>query len=426
MKLKRLAALAALLPVSPFVSCGASIAPEQVSPPELNFDALSDEFAPEAAWRHLRALAEIGPRVSGSLAAAEARGYLELSLVRSGAKLVAGTAPLSPPESAAVTPPAAVAEAPAASEAAATSGAAAVPETPNAAGEKAAIPSPPATAAASAPTEKSAPKPPGDAIQTPDPINVIAEIPGESSQDYLLLMAPYDSRAIPGIRFVGVNDGASGAAVLLEIARVIGRKPLPYTLRLLFTDGDVDPDGTLSLRGSRAYAAGSKADGSLARTRLAVQVNRVCDTDLHIARDLLSHRQYRESFWDAALRLGLADHFEQASFESPKAGHHALRALGFIQVVSLQDTSFGGGEAPGAFANSEQDDLSHCAPESLEIAGRVMLDGLRAIAAQLHKIDRYAATPLAQFREQWAVNVGAPRVVLPASPQPPGAPAAAQ
>ena len=134
---------------------------------------------------------------------------------------------------------------------------------------------------------------------------MIAEIPGESSQDYLLLMAPYDSRAIPGIRFVGVNDGASGAAVLLEIARVIGRKPLHYTLRLLFTDGDVDPDGTLSLRGSRAYAAGSKADGSLARTRLAVQVNRVCDTDLHIARDLLSHRQYRESFWDAALRLGL-------------------------------------------------------------------------------------------------------------------------
>jgi hypothetical protein len=421
MKLKRLARLAALLPVAPCLSCGASSAPEQEPIAQPAFEELSDEFSPEAAWSHLRALAEIGPRVSGSLAAAEARGYLEHALIRAGAKLIAETTP----GSASGAPPVAVAETPGSSESPANPPGTPTPSIPEAGAQAAATPATPDAPAPPAPTQS--PEPTPVAVSTLDPINVIAEIPGSSSSDLVLLMAPYDSRAISGIRFAGVNDGASGAAVLLELARVLARQPLPHAVRFVFTDGDVDPDGTASLRGSRAHAARAKAEGSLARTRLAVFTNRVCDTDLHVARDLLSHRQYRESFWDAALRLGLSDHFEQTSFESPKAGHHALRALNFIQVVSLQDTSFGGGEPPGAFANSEQDDLSHCAPESLEIVGRVMLEGLRAITAQLHKLDRYAAAPLAQFREEWAVNGGVPRVVLPASPQPsPGAPARAE
>jgi Zn-dependent M28 family amino/carboxypeptidase len=262
-------------------------------------------------------------------------------------------------------------------------------------------------------------------MRATDPVNVLAEIPGESEQ-VILLMAPYDSRALPGIRFLGLNDGASGAALLLEVARVLASRPLPYTTWLLFLDGEAaGSDGEPGLNGSRVFAAQAKADGSLSRMRLALYTNRVCDADLRIARDLFSHRQYRDAFWDAALRLGFSDHFEQDAFQSPKAGHLAFRAAGFVQIIALQDTSFGGGDPPGAFANSEQDNLEHCAPESLEIVGRVILEGLDEISARLRKIDRFASSPMAQFREEWSRSLEVEAVVAPASPQTPAPGAAA-
>ena len=38
--------------------------------------------------------------------------------------------------------------------------------------------------------------------------------------------------------------------------------------------------------------------------RLMVVMNRVCDSDLRVARDLHSHRLYREEFFKAAVRTG--------------------------------------------------------------------------------------------------------------------------
>ena len=70
--------------------------------------------------------------------------------------------------------------------------------------------------------------------------------------------AHYDTKdAIPG--FVGANDGASGVAVLLELARTLPR-PLPGpSVQLVAFDAeeargdrDFEPDGT---RGSRQYVA---------------------------------------------------------------------------------------------------------------------------------------------------------------------------
>ena len=68
--------------------------------------------------------------------------------------------------------------------------------------------------------------------------NLSAIIPGARSQDRFLLVAPFDSRSYDDFEFIGANDGASGAAVVLEIARAIAAAPLPYATEIVFLDGE--------------------------------------------------------------------------------------------------------------------------------------------------------------------------------------------
>ena len=253
--------------------------------------------------------------------------------------------------------------------------------------------------------------------------NIAAKIPGRSS-DIFLLVAPYDTRRYESFRFLGVNDGGSGAALLLEIARVLAADPLPYTTWLVFLDGEAPvapgnvPVAPPSHFGSRGLAKQLHDEGVLAGIRLALILNRVCDADLRVARDLLSHRIYREEFWRAAARLGRSDAFPPgASFESPVASHHALAAVGLRRVVALVDTSFGGDEPPGLYAGTEDDDLEHCSADSLEAVGKVALEALDKISQRLAKIDRFAASPLEGPGELTFELPAAPEAEETATPQ---------
>ena len=196
-----------------------------------------------------------------------------------------------------------------------------------------------------------------------------------------------------------MHDGASGAAVLLELARVIAAEPLPYTTWFVFLDGEALPssaDGTPDPIGSRVFALLLSERAAVEQVRLAVVLNRVCDPDLKIARDLGSHRIYREEFWRAAARLGHADAFQRdGAFASPEASHGPLVRAGLRRVVALVDTSHGGDSPPGPYAGTEDADLEHCSAESLGVVGRVVLAGLSTIGARLARIDRFADSPVA-------------------------------
>ena len=251
--------------------------------------------------------------------------------------------------------------------------------------------------------------------------HVEAIIPGASPQLFALV-APYDSSRFEDIAFIGINDGASGAALLLEFARILADEPLPYTTRLVFLDGEgrLGRGGSeLEDRrgfGSRSFAKRMDEEGALDEVRLLVAFNRVCDADLRIARDVGSHRTFREEFWKMAARLGRTDAFRPGdAFESPLASHIAFRDLGVRPVVAIEDTAFGGEEPPGIYADTEQDDLEHCSLESLESVGVVSLAAIETIGDRLAKIDRFALSPLTELEPP---TVGAAPGSLPlASPR---------
>lgn len=261
--------------------------------------------------------------------------------------------------------------------------------------------------------------------------HLVAVLPGVSA-DRIVLIAPYGSGKYDDYDFVGANDGASGAAVLLEVARVLARRELPYTVELVWLEGEgrlghgSGDERALRWLGSQGVAKRWAEAGHLDGIRLLVSVNRVCDADLHVARDSGSHREFRESFWKAAHRLGLGDVFSPArSYESVESSHVAFRERGVRQVVAIEDTAFGGDEAPGSHAG-QGDVIAHCSRDSLAAVGRVAVEAIGSISAQLAKIDRFARMPSAEPEAKRAAPEAPPEPVAesPAPPAPSAEPAA--
>jgi len=327
--------LRASLWISLLVFCasaaGCQSAPAQPSGPLPAAIAAATDFSGDAAFAHLRALAALGPRVTGTPGAAAARAYLRAELEKLGVRV----------------------------------------------------------------EERRVEGPPGPDGAPQELVNLVAVIPGNSPQIFVLA-APYDTRRFESFPFIGANDGASAPALLLELARAIQVSPLRYTTWIVFLDGEAPraagaaDDAEPALAGSNALARELLAEPAAAPVRLVVLFQQVGDVDLHIARDLRSHRLYREEFWLAAARLGRKDVFRpQDPFESPAGSHEAFLAAGFRGVVLITDPSYGGDEPPGAFANSEDDTPEHCSPQSLASVGVVTLETLDQIGGRLAKIDRF-------------------------------------
>ena len=226
--------------------------------------------------------------------------------------------------------------------------------------------------------------------------HVVATLPG-ASPDVLLLATHYDTHDVEGERFVGANDGGSGAALMLELARVLAREPRPYTIWLAFLDGDaLSLDDRGPRLGSSAFAEQLALEGKIEQIRMAVFFDQVADAELTIVRDLRSHRSYREAFFDAAERLGHRDAFPRSTgYGSPGGGHEAFLSRGVRPVVAIVDDRFGGPTPPGRHAHSVRDDLQHCSAASLGVVGGVTVEALSIVEERLARIDRFASRPLA-------------------------------
>ncbi|ODG98284.1 peptidase M28 [Nostoc sp. KVJ20] len=80
-----------------------------------------------------------------------------------------------------------------------------------------------------------------------DGVNIFAERPGTSiAAKAILVGAHYDTVASSP----GADDNASGIAVLLEVARLLGSRPTPRTLQLAFFDQE-----EIGLLGSQAFVS---------------------------------------------------------------------------------------------------------------------------------------------------------------------------
>ena len=209
--------------------------------------------------------------------------------------------------------------------------------------------------------------------------NLIAKFPGAQSK-VVMVTGHYDTKLFENFRFVGANDGASSAALLLELARELHGRKHALTYWLVFFDGEEavrEWTDTDSVYGSRHLVQKLSSAGELGRIQAMILVDMIGDANLVIQREANSTPWLTDTVFTAAHRLGYAKYF----LDSPTAveDDHIPFVNAGVAAVDLIDFNPDDG-----YWHTARDTVDHCSPLSLTIVGRVVL----ATLADLEKSPR--------------------------------------
>ena len=216
-------------------------------------------------------------------------------------------------------------------------------------------------------------------------INLIATIPG-AKKDRIAFSGHYDTKQYRPFRFVGASDGASSAAFLLELARVLKPRRNPLTIELLFLDGEEAvcegwddcgrpgfPDNTY---GSRHYVAAAKRDGTIGGLKANVLLDMIGDRDLRIKRDGYSTPWLTDIIWHAAHALKLDAYFVQEPTRIEDDHLPFLAAhVPSVDIIDLEYEPW----------HTAQDTLDAVSARSLQVVGDVVLAALPQIEARVSR-----------------------------------------
>lgn len=203
--------------------------------------------------------------------------------------------------------------------------------------------------------------------------NIIAEF-GSRHSETLLLSAHWDTRPCADKEpdkevqlnpILGANDGASGVAVLLEIARILKLKPPPRRIVIVLFDGeDYGKSTDQMFLGSRYFA---KNMGKW-KPDYGILLDMIGDKDLEIPIEQYSwvaNREYTDSIWKRAIELGLAP-FQRRIGPAIMDDHVPLIEVG-IPMVNIIDFDY-------PYWHTLEDTVDKCSPKSLEIVGTLVLN----------------------------------------------------
>jgi glutaminyl-peptide cyclotransferase len=208
-------------------------------------------------------------------------------------------------------------------------------------------------------------------------VNLIVTIPG-ARRDRIVFAGHYDTKLYREFRFVGASDGASSAAFLLELARVLKTRKNPLTIELLFLDGEEarlpEWHGTDNTYGSRHYVASAKRDGSLTGVKALVLLDMIGDRSLQIRRDSNSTPWLTELVWGAARRQKLDTYFI-AETTQVEDDHLPFVKAGVpsVDIIDLDYPQW----------HTAQDTLDAVSARSLQVVGDVVLAALPDIEKRL-------------------------------------------
>lgn len=189
--------------------------------------------------------------------------------------------------------------------------------------------------------------------------------------DLYLIGAHYDTRrradrdpVQPGLPVPGANDGASGAAVLLELARTLD---IPAGRRVMLAFFDAEDNGDLDgwewIVGSRQLAAQLSTYAPVTPTAVVV-VDMIGDAQQDIYYDGNSDPRVSASIWSVAGRLGYADAFRPAVRYSMLDDHTPFAERG-IPSVDIIDFDY-------PHWHRTTDTLDKLSAASLERVGRTL------------------------------------------------------
>jgi Zn-dependent M28 family amino/carboxypeptidase len=211
-------------------------------------------------------------------------------------------------------------------------------------------------------------------------VNLLArfQVPGTRP---ILLLAHWDTRPIsdnavdPADREVpvpGANDGASGTAILLELADMLAREAPPRSVDILLVDGEDYGDfgvGRDVFLGSR-YFATHLPEGY--DPEFGVLLDMVGDRSLSLYVEGHSNRlapEVVDRVWGIAQRLGFDDVFHRNTGYTVNDDHIPLNEAG-IPTINIIDFEYP--DASNSYWHTPDDTPDKVSPSSLGVVGAVM------------------------------------------------------
>ncbi|MBM3129271.1 MAG: M28 family peptidase [Chloroflexi bacterium] len=212
------------------------------------------------------------------------------------------------------------------------------------------------------------------------PIRNIVGKQSEGRGPLIILGAHYDTRARadqdktdPNAPVLGANDGASGVAVLLELARVLDRARLKNEVWLVFFDaednGDLNACALIAppcdeTRWQWSIGAAYFAAKLNAKPEFVVIADMIGDAEQNIYYEQTSDKALQEELWKIAARLGYTREFIP-EFKWAIEDDHTPFLFRGIRAAVLIDFDY-------PYWHTTQDTVDKVSGASLERVGRVL------------------------------------------------------
>ncbi len=167
----------------------------------------------------------------------------------------------------------------------------------------------------------------------------------------------------------GANDGASGVAVLLELARSLPAETVPTWLVFFDAEDNGRIEGWDWILGSREFVRNNPV-----RPRAVIIVDMIGDADLNIYKERNSDPALTDAIWKVARELGYESKFIPEYKHSMIDDHTPFIEAG-IPAVDIIDFDY-------PYWHTLQDTLDKVSPESLEAVGGTLRAWIMQQSAQ--------------------------------------------
>lgn len=165
---------------------------------------------------------------------------------------------------------------------------------------------------------------------------------------------------------LGANDGASGVAVLLELAKLLHEEPPAVGVDMVL----LDAEDAGQYQDNDSWAVGSRQFvrhfGAMLYPKYGILLDMIGDADLTVYQEAFSVQYARpvvDKVWDAAQKLGIDSFVPQVKF-SVFDDHIAFLSAG-IPCIDLIDFDY-------PAWHTINDTPEQCSPVSLEKVGRLL------------------------------------------------------
>lgn len=196
--------------------------------------------------------------------------------------------------------------------------------------------------------------------------NIVAKRSAEAPQ--IIIGAHYDSRIFadqdpdPSQHtnpVPGANDGASGVAVLLELARTLPEDTQPIWLVFFDAEDNGNIEGWDWILGSREFVRNNSI-----QPRAVIIVDMIGDADLNIYKERNSNPELTDEIWGTAKSLGYQNKFIPSYKYSMEDDHTPFLEAG-LPAVDIIDFDY-------PYWHTTQDTPDKVSAESLEAVGKTL------------------------------------------------------